>query len=199
MKKLLPKRKPERKPSEEDFTVRKSKYATQRKWNPPLLLWRRHLPFLPRCSLVNFIVWRWVFVLGFLSCISNMAARGSVRCVCPPSHLSLSLRYSSSRGGRSDTESDRGLLHQRQDTTDSQLQWVHTHRYTHMLAASCLTANLCFSSALTMSLSSLFLCLPCIPLPSTSSKPFMNYFIHTLLFGFIILLLFRVSLFFLST
>lgn len=26
MKKLLPKRKPERKPSEEDFTVRKSKY-----------------------------------------------------------------------------------------------------------------------------------------------------------------------------
>lgn len=28
MKKLLPKRKPERKPSEEDFTVRKSKYAT---------------------------------------------------------------------------------------------------------------------------------------------------------------------------
>lgn len=29
MKKLLPKRKPERKPSEEDFTVRKSKYATQ--------------------------------------------------------------------------------------------------------------------------------------------------------------------------
>lgn len=27
MKKLLPKRKPERKPSEEDFTVRKSKYA----------------------------------------------------------------------------------------------------------------------------------------------------------------------------
>lgn len=28
MKKLLPKRKPERKPSEEDFTVRKSKYSS---------------------------------------------------------------------------------------------------------------------------------------------------------------------------
>lgn len=29
MKKLLPKRKPERKPSEEDFTARKSEYRTE--------------------------------------------------------------------------------------------------------------------------------------------------------------------------
>ncbi len=36
--------------------------------------------------------------------------------------LSLSLRYSSSRRGRTDTESNRGLLYQRQDATDSQLQ-----------------------------------------------------------------------------
>lgn len=72
MKKLLPKRKPERKPSEEDFTVRKSKNDS---------------------ALDFFIQVPKVIVL-----------------ICP--HVLAVLRYSSFRGGRSDTESDRGLLYQ---------------------------------------------------------------------------------------
>lgn len=46
---------------------------------------------------------------------------------------SLSLRYSSSGGGRSDSESDWGLLYQCQDTTNSQLQWVCFSISTYML------------------------------------------------------------------
>lgn len=53
MKKLLPKRKPERKPSEEDFTVRKSKYATQQLKYTTLMVKENFALKLPKKLLVK--------------------------------------------------------------------------------------------------------------------------------------------------
>lgn len=81
--------------------------------------------------------------------------------ICSKCSLARSLRYSGSRGGCSDPESDWSLLHQCQNTANSKLQWVHTHTnthsHTHWQAACSLTNNDFFSAVtLTMCISCLF-------------------------------------------
>lgn len=188
MKKLLPKRKPERKPSEEDFTVRKSKYAVYMR---RLVEWHRRwfdqfvsylcaawwflemgagIPELEsepgswilflvvaKCFFIVFVNKRntgVAFISSQIPCTLTQAVGWyssyswnhavHLSRACQRTHSwkfstiswdlsSLSLRYSSSGGGRSDSESDWGLLYQCQDTTNSQLQWVCFSISTYML------------------------------------------------------------------